>query len=371
MSLSFICDQAELDKSLSLVARAVGGVVARRVALAGVLFQLQGDQLVMTGSDLSVTISAAVSVRGEADGAALLPGRLLQAIVSVLDDAPVAISVDGVFANIRAGTSEFRVRAMRHEDYPDLPHGNRSDFECEVECDGALLSDEFARVSRSACRDPNRGVLSGVLMESDDNALKLVSTDTYRLTVCRIDGHSILLGGRGSVILPAAAAVEFQRLFGRTTSVSVRMAQRFAQFEGGGVTLTGRLIAGQYPDYASIIPRGTVPAAKVSRWRLSLAIRRVRLLTLDEASIKIALQRNTLGLDASNPDVGSASDEMAVDYRGARVNEAFNPRHLSDGVESTPGESVELHFYGPQNPCLMRSSETDGFLYLLMPVAMS
>ena len=371
MSFAFTCEQSDLDRALSLVARVIGRVEPGRFALAGVLIQGRGDKLSITASDLVVSISTSIHIHQVAEGTLLLPGRLLQAIVSVLDDAPMTVTVREGYAHISASTSEFRIRTMRHEDYPESPHGDPRDYESDVACDGIALSKELSRVMRSASRDPNKPVLSGILMESNGDALRLVSTDTYRLTVCSIEGHSSLLGGRGRVILPVAAAAEFQRLFSGIEAVQVRMAQQFVQIKGGNGLLTARLVAGRYPDYDSVIPKSVVPAATAMRTRLALGLRRVRLLTWDEAWVTLSLQRNTLGLEASNSEIGTASDTMAVAYAGGRIQEAFHPGHLSDGVEVTPGESVDLHFYGPQKPCVIRSCEQDGFLYLLMPIPAS
>lgn len=371
MSFAFTCNQSDLDRALSLVARAIRRVEPGRLALAGVLIQARGNNLSVTASDLVVSISTSIHVRQAAEGTVLLPGRLLQAIISVLDNGPVAIAVKEGYAHIRASTSEFRIRTMRHEDYPESPHGEPGDYESDVACNGIALAEELSRVLRSASSDPNKPVLSGILMESDGDALKLVSTDTYRLTVCSLKGHSDILGGRGRAILPVAAAAGFQRLFGDAEAVRVRMAQQFVQIEGDDSLLTARLVAGRYPDYDSVIPKSVVPGATAMRTRLALGLRRVRLLTWDEALVTLSLRRNTLGLEASNSEIGSASDAMTVDYAGGRVEEAFHPRHLSEGVEVTPGESVELCFYGPQSPCVMRSCEHDGFLYLLMPLTTS
>ena len=369
LSFGFTCDQPELERALSLVARAVGRVEPGRVALAGVLIDACGDRATITASDLVVSISTSVRIREADGGIVLLPGRLLHAIVSVLDAAPVTIAVEGGHAHISAGTSEFRIRTMRHEDYPESPHGEPWDYESDVACDGVALTGSLARVLRSTSRDPNKPVLSGVLMEADGDALKLVSTDTYRLAVCCVKGHSDLLGGRSRVILPAAAAAAFRRLFGSAEMVRVRMAQRFVQVEGDDRLLTGRLVAGQYPDYAAVVPNSAVPVATALRVRLALGLRRVRLLTLDEALVTLSLSRGTLGLEACNSEIGSASDAMPAAYAGARAEGAFHPEHLSDGVEVTPGESVDLAFHGPRGPCVMRSGEDDGFLYLLMPQA--
>ena len=369
MSFAFTCDQPKLERALSLVARAIGRVEPGRLALAGVLINTQRGSATITASDLVVSISTSLRVHATNEGTVLLPGHLLRAIVAVLDDAPVTITIEEGYARISASTSEFRIRTMPHEDYPESPHGEPLDYKSDVVCNGIALAEELSRVLRSISRDSNKPILSGVLMEADGDTLKLVSTDTYRLAVSCVEGHSRLLGDRGQVILPAAAATEFHRLFGDAEAVRVRMAPRFVQIEGNGSLLTGRLVAGQYPDYAAVIPKGVVPAATTARVRLALGLRRVRLLTLDEALVTLNLRRNSLGLKAVNSEIGSASDAMPVDYAGGRVEESFHPQHLSDGVEVTPGESVELHFYGPRRPCVMRSRERDGFLYLLMPQA--
>lgn len=366
MSFGFTCDRGALHDALAPAVAVAGRAEHGRVALSGVLLQLDQDQLTVTGSDLTVTISVSVDVRGSGVGVTLLPARLMLAIVSIMDDAPISMKVDSDMASVVGGASAFKLRAMRHEDYPDSPHGNPEDFESASVCNATALADEFARVSRSASRDETRGVLTGVLLETDGDALCLVSTDTFRLMRCVIAGYSQILGSRKRVVVPARAANEFQKLFGGTEQVSVRMAERCVQVEGIGALMTCRLVQGQFPDYAGMVPEFFPPGATTARTRMMLALKRVGLLALTgPSSVDVGLNRNHITLDVEDEEIGNARDDFPVDYLGTRRQASFNHKYLLDGVDAAPGESITLHIQSAASPCVVRVG--DDYLYLLMP----
>ena len=57
--------------------------------LSNVLLDLQDNKLTLTGTDLEVSISTNIDVRGEEDGAVAIPAKVLNEIVRELPDIPL------------------------------------------------------------------------------------------------------------------------------------------------------------------------------------------------------------------------------------------------------------------------------------------
>ena len=378
MGMKFRCERDTLLDALTVAVRATAGVGAGRAALTGAHLELAGDTLTVTGSDLDLTLAVTAEVAGSGDGAAVTPARLLTDVVRAVAAGSVEFSVDDGEAVIVAGSSEFSIRLIPEEDYPQLAfQGDDNDGEASasfspaVTLDGAEFQAALAQVVRSASSDDSRPILTGVLMaSSDDGRLRLVSTDSYRLSVRDLDGSSILGEGQ-RVLVPGRALGELQRLIADTGEIGLRLAEHYAQFVAGNIEMTTRLIPGDFPNYQGLIPSSHPNCLTADREQLLEVVRRVRLMAKDSTPVRLVMSAESLEVLAVTQDVGKANESMQVSYAGEDLTVAFNPTYLIDGIEAATGEEITLETADAVKPALLRSVGEEGFLYLLMPVRVS
>ena len=110
-------------------------------------------------------------------------------------------------------------------------------------------------VARSASRDETRPVLTGILMSASGQELRMVATDSYRLSVKQTALESPLQGSLEANV-PARALQELVRIAQQAPSetLAVSVGQNQAIFELGDVVLSSRLIDGQFPNYRQLLP---------------------------------------------------------------------------------------------------------------------
>ena len=390
MGMKFRCERDALLDALMVGVRGAAGTGASRVALTGVHLDLSEGVLTVTGSDLDLTLSVTVEVLGTAGGTAVTPARLLADVVKAVPAGAVEFSVDEGEATIMAGSSEFAIRLIPEEDYPRLPFtqegsedGGSVVFGPAVTFSGTEFRDALSQVVRSASSDDSRPILTGVLMASEsEGRLRLVSTDSYRLSVRDLEGSSIrlsteafegssILGEHQKVLVPSRALGELRRLITDTDEVTLKLAEHYAQFVVGSVQLTTRLIPGDFPNYQGLIPTDHPNGMIVNREQLSEVVRRVRLLAQDSAPIRLVMSEGNLEVTAMTHDVGKANESMEVSYIGEDLTVAFNPGYLIDGIEAIAGEEITLETADAVKPALLRSVGDKSFIYLLMPVRVS
>ncbi len=363
--MKFRCERDVLLDALSTAGRAVG-VRAGNVALSGLHLQLAGDQLRVTGSDLDLTITQEVTVGGNTDGVVVVPSKLIADIVRALGPGAVDLVVDGDEAQITAGRSEFSLRTIPADDFPRLGQPAAA----EVTLSAADLSEALKQVVKAASGDDSRPILTGVLLAREGEGLRLVSTDSYRLAVRDLPGTTVLESDE-SVLVPSRALAELTRVLGEHETVALRLGERDASFEVGGTQVVTRLIEGDFPNYRGLIPDSYPNKLTVGRAELLDAVRRVRLMAQEATPIRLNMNDSGLELVAVTQDVGTAQEALDANYEGGELTVAFNPDYLIDGIEVTPGEEVTLQTVDALKPAVMRSSESDDFLYLLMPVRVS
>jgi DNA polymerase-3 subunit beta len=173
------------------------------------------------------------------------------------------------------------------------------------------------------------------------------------------------------VLVPSRALREVERLLAGADSITLRLGERDAAFEVGTTRITTRLIEGEFPNYRGLIPSSYPNRLVVGREPLLDAVRRVRLLARDATPVRLVLSADGLELLAVTQDVGQAHEVLDAKYEGTELTVAFNPEYLAQGVEVTPGDEVVLETIDALKPAVIRSTETQDFLYLLMPVRVS
>jgi DNA polymerase-3 subunit beta len=361
--VKFRCDRDELSEALQTVQR---GVSTRPgiPALTGVLIEAaEGGTLTLTTTDLEV--SARLSVDGvtvSEPGTALVPARLLGDVVKSLAPAPVDIDADQGQARISCGAYEGTVRLLPAEDFPTLqsPSGTR------VTVEAPRFAEAVGQVGRAASKDEARPILTGVLLEVNREGVTLVATDSYRLAVRELTATA---AGEAKAIVPERAIAEAGRAAAgeEKGEVEVFLDQSQAAFRIGGLTLTSRLIEGEFPNYRQLLPDAYESRLSASRQGLLEAVRRVGLMARDSAPVRLSFNALGVRLSSSSPDLGEAVETVEARYEGEDLTVAFNPQYLADGLQVATGENVRLEVRDGLKPGIVRG-ESEDFTYLVMPV---
>jgi DNA polymerase III subunit beta len=354
--VKFRCEREILADALSTAGRAATSRSGTLPVLSGLRLDVHDGQLTVTGTDLELTIRLSVPVHGDRDGSAVVPARLVADIVKALPAGAVEVASTDDEMSITAGRSQFSVRPLSLSDYPAQvePSGD------PVTLTSGQVVDALRQVVRAASTDDARAVLTGVLIASEDDGLKMVATDSYRLAVRDLPQSSMLSPGR--------ALAELQRVMSSDAELTVRLGQREAVFEVGGTRLTTRLIEGEYPNYKNLLPSAYPNRLTVGREALLEALRRVKILAQDSTPVRMTLGGETLRLAAITQDVGNAHEEIDAGYEGSEMTVAFNPDYLAAGVEAVEGDEVTLSTMDPMKPAVLRGVGHEEYLYLLMPV---
>lgn len=362
------CERDVLVEALGTAGRAVAGRSGALPVLGGIRLSVSGESLEVTGTDLDLTITVQAAVSGGSDGVVVAPGRLVTDIVRALEPGAVSLEADEEELRIASGRSHFTVRTHPAGDFPRLPAPTGE----TVTLPASGLADALRQVTRAASGEDSRPILTGVLMAAEEGGLRMVATDSYRLAVRDVRGLGVIPEGQ-KVLVPSRALNELMRLLGSDAGeITLRLGAHDATFGLAGVSLTTRLIEGEFPNYRQLIPSNYPNRLIVGRDALLDAVRRVKLLARDATTpVRIALRPTGIELTVITTDWGTATEDVDAKYEGAEMTVAFNPNYLIDGVEAIAGDEVVLDTLDALKPATLRPTEGDDYLYLLMPVRVS
>lgn len=376
MSTSFkaVVEHAALVKTLARVTR----VVEKRNTipiLGNVLIEVEQDKILLKATDLDMEVIDRVPAQVAAKGSTTVPGGLLHDIVRKLPaGSQVTLEQDDAknVVIVKAGRSRFTLQTLPPSDFPNLSAG---DFTHSFAMKSSDLHRLIARIEFAISTEETRYYLNGIYFhtrqEGNRNTLRGVATDGHRLARIDLDLPEGATGMPG-VIIPRKTVSEADKLFGAgDQEVQVELSQGKIRFAAGDLVFTSKLIDGTFPDYDRVIPQNNDKVLKIPRSDLSSAADRVATVSSERGrAVKMSLAAGKLTLTVTNPDAGSAVEEMEADYSADSIDIGFNSRYLHEIVAQVQGETLELNLADPGSPTIFKGSDGDS-LYVLMPMRVS
>ncbi len=301
----------------------------------------------------------------------VLPARLLLDVARQLPGPNVSLELRPAEQDVEvvSGSSRFHLRTLRTEDFPHLPEPGGDQI---VTVPAAAFVETIAMVARSASRDETRPILTGILVSAQGPELRMVATDSYRLSVKETKLDPPIDGGFEANV-PARALQELERLSAGGEEDSIRIGVRANQivFELGGVVLSSRLIEGQFPNYRQLLPETYDHELRLSAEEIAGVVRRVSLMAQKNAPLRLSFSEGQVTVSAQTPDVGEATESVPAPFAGEAFEIGFNPDFLRDGLESVGSGELLLKLISPLRPGLIESADGEGFLYLIMPIRLN
>ena len=365
-------ERAELLKSLGHVHR----VVERRNTipiLGNVLIRADHSGISLKATDLDLEVIETIAAEVGPGGATTVPAHMFHDIVRKLPEGAQVVleaSGDRAVLAIRAGRSRFTLQTLPESDFPDLAAGDMThSFKLPAADLKRLIDKTQFAISTEETRYYLNGIYLHVAGTAEAPKLRAVATDGHRLAQLDLplpEGA----GGMPGIIVPRKTVGEVQRLIESSEAeVTIELSQGKIRFTLAGVVLTSKLIDGTFPDYARVIPVGNDKELVVDKKEFEQAVDRVSTVSSERGrAVKLSIGNGKLNLSVTNPDSGSAAEEIEVDYGADPLDIGFNSRYLLDIAAQIEGEQAVLMLADPGSPTLIQDKDAKGALYVLMPM---
>jgi DNA polymerase-3 subunit beta len=359
---------------LTRLSVAVRGASTRSAiqTLSGILLRVDEGRAELQATDMELGIRVGLEVSDATPGVAVVPGRLLLDVVRSLPQDELTLEYRSSQQDVElvGGPARFHLRTLPPEDFPKLPE---APDEGALNVPAAAFVDTISRVARAASRDETRPHLTGVLVTASGHELRMVATDSYRLSVKETELETELAGSLEANV-PARTLQELGRIATGTGADSIGVASLENQvvFTVDGVVLSSRLVEGRFPNYQQLLPESYEHELRVRRDELLEVVRRVGLLAQKNSPLRLRFSEGTLDVSAQTPDVGEANESLPVPFSGEPLEIGFNPEFFREGLESAESQELVLKLISPLRPGLIQSGDGGaGFLYLVMPIRLN
>ena len=360
----------------------VTGIVERKntIPITGcVKIEVNPGKMVITGTDMDAY--AVENVKADVAGGPAeiaVDAHKLNEIVAVMpkgSEIKLVLGIeDGARLKVTAGRSTFNLPKLDAELFPiDLL---KIDTPFSFTIRAADLLRLFSGCAHAMSTEETRAYLNGIFLHpakaGGNTVLRAVATDGHRLA--RFDAKWPGCAQFNGVILPRKfvyRAISLLSEAGETANVVFSLSDGQARLSFNGSSLMSKLVYGEFPDYARVIPPSNSRPATISA-SVSESIKRVSVMASDKGrGIRFNFSNGVLSLNCANPEYGDSTEEFAVGFEGEELEIGFNAGYALEMLERA-GDEVEFQLNGPGDPAVIvapgESVDSAGMLFVLMPM---
>jgi DNA polymerase III subunit beta len=365
--MDFRIEKGSLQRGLYL-AHGIADRKGTMPILANVLIRSEGpERISFAATDLKVAIVVSLPAKVEQEGGVTIAARQSFEIAKGLSGDQVQLRrTENNWLEIESGRAHFKVVGMSERDYPKLPSVGEAELS---PVDPKVLSEMIGKTAFSISQDDTRPHLASVLFESDGKSACMVSTDGHRLSKV---GKAMENGPKlaSGVLIPRKGVAEIRRTIeGRESPCLVGVYQGYFVLRADDVTLTVKLGEGQFPPYDQVIPKENDKIVAIERDVLLESLKRVSIIASDKTwGIRLSLSKGTLSIEADNPDLGNARENLDVEYKGSPLQIGFNARYFIDLLSEMGSKSVRLELGEDLDPAVIRPGDESNYLGVVMPM---
>jgi DNA polymerase III subunit beta len=368
--MKFATSSQEILKSLS---RVIGVVPTKTTIpiLENILFELEGNNLRLTATDIDIAMSVTLEVKASKDGRLAVPAKRFFDTIKALPDIDFTFSADTNFKiTLKTPNGEYKLTGESADDYPSLPAFKHKS---EITLDGEILRGLINRASFSVSSDELRPSMTGVLFHIKEDELRTVATDGHRLV--RIITKNIELPKTSKEILVSAKTLHLvlKSISGQT---KINFDEKLIKFDFGNGVLISKLIDEQYPNYEAVIPIDYESKLIINRNEMLSSVRRVSIYSSSTTrQVKFAFNNEEMVISAQDFDIGGeAKETIACECTGEGMEIGFNSNYIIDVLGHLECESAMIEYSSPIKATIFRpmeKNENEDILMIVMPVRLS
>lgn len=361
------CSQSELKDAIGLVSTAVSTRTTVSLYQSLMMDANQEGRLRLVGTDGDLWVEQSMSATVRQPSSFAAPASLLRDMVTSLMPGEVRIELaSDTSVHLSQGNSQYRVVGQRTDDFSDVPMVST---DTPISLPKADLERLLDSVLFATSPDSPRGAFTGVLFDYDGATLRLVATDSHRLALRTSEfpgaGSSV-----NSLVSARALSIIKKLPVGGDGLITLMFGEDRCSASSDDARVVSALIKDAFPPYSRVIPTETTRSWMMDRSALIEALKRCAIMA------KAGSQRVTMSSDGAvatfiskSEGVGEAKEEVAIVKEGEDITISFNVDYLLDAVQAVESEGVKLEMTEENRAAVVRPSDGNDYLCVIMPMS--
>ena len=372
--MKFVISSTELLKHLQSIGRVISSKNTLPI-LDNFLFDLSGNELKITASDLETTLVTTIELENVTDeGKVAVPARILMDMLKEFPEQPLTfdINMETLGIELNSENGKYNIVGQNPEDFPQIPE-IKSEHETMLQLPSELVFQGIDKTIFATADDELRPVMNGIYVELANENLTFVATDAHKLV--RYRRQDVSPGQESSFIFPKKPASLLRNILSREESqVEVSFDDKNVQFVLPGYKIVSRLTEGNYPNYDSVIPSDNPFKLTIDRLDFYNTIKRVAVFSNQASNlVKLSLEGNQLTVSAQDIDFSvSGRETLNCQYEGENMEIGFKSSFLLEILSNLNAREVLIELSDPSRAGLLypaeKENEDEDILMLLMPM---
>jgi DNA polymerase-3 subunit beta len=366
--MKFTCNQQTLAKALNTVSKAVSSRTTIPILKGIMIKATEEGTLILTSSDLEISIKKEIRADVQEPGAIVVMAKLFGDIIRKLPNEEILISCDeSGTVLIKTSYSEFNVVSFPTDEFPEI--GNKEEGSESITIDREIFREMIRKTAFAASVDESKGVLTGILTEIDEEYIKMVSLDGFRLALVKENMKS---ASPNKFIIAAKVMNEISKIISEDeedSDINIMLGEKREVINVGNNEIIIRRMEGEFIKYNDILPKENTTNVIVSKEMLLESIERASLLSREGKNnlIKMII-KNDLMTITSRSEEGNVKEEIIVEKTGNDLEIGFNSKFVLDVLKVIDDDQVSLNFKTGVSPCVVKPVDGDHYEYLILPV---
>lgn len=365
--MKLVCDGLDLSEAVLKVSKAINSKTTNPI-LEGIKLVAEDSTLTLSATDYELAIEKKIKADIKIEGETVVPGRFFSDFVKKLTNEKIELNLnDNNQLIIKYCDSEGFIQCMNSLEYPSVKKIESGEYFGITQKDfkNLILKSIF-----SVAIDDSRPILKGCLLEVEDNFIKAVALDGYRLAY--VKKPLISSSGKIRVVVPSRSLSEVAKILDDSDDIiNVYIQQNNLMIDLKHTKIITRLIDGEFLNYNQIISNSFASTITVNKEQLEQALERASLLSKvgQNNLVKFDIKEKNLVI-SSNSEIGNIKENINIVLSGKDLNIAFNAMYFMDALRVLNDEFITINFNSAINPCVIKPVESDEYLYLILPVRM-
>jgi len=378
--MKFVANSTVLLSHLQAISRVINAKNTWQI-LDNFLFDLNGNQLTMTATDMETTLITHMEVEeAEGSGKVAVQSRLLLETLREFSDQPLTFDINdsNLAMVITSANGFYNFIGQNGDEYPLLPEIEDDAQKMTLPVD--TLEAGINKTLFSTADDELRPIMNGVYFDIASDSLTLVATDSHKLVRYKTSYTDVKLTDEAegaSFVLPKKPANMLKSILPKESGdVVVRFDRKNAHFQLSNYTMICRQVEGRFPNYSAVIPQESPYKVIVDRLSLLNALRRVSVFSNQANNlVKLNIADNQIVISAQDIDFSiSAEETIECQFTENDIKIGFKSVFLIEMLNNIPSDEVIIGLTDSSRAAIIlpfENKENEEILMLLMPMLLN
>ncbi|MDR2531316.1 MAG: DNA polymerase III subunit beta [Oscillospiraceae bacterium] len=376
--MKFYADKSTLAEAVISASKACA-VKTAFSALDGVLLNLKGNNLTVTGYDLETGIRVNINVEGETDGEIIVESRLFSDMIRKMpDNSKILVEVkESEKVSVSLGKIKLNIQGTKGENFPNIIELNKN---VSFTMKEKTLKNMLSQIDHAIARKDINPALMGARFDIENNMLYIVASDAVRLALRK---EPLEFNDMGFIVSEKTVVELTRNLSDEDGDVDIVVDRNQICFSKEKYAIFSRLLDGKFVEYKKLVESQSNRELIVNTREFIDSLERSLLFINERFKSPVMCEINDedrcIYLSCKT-GVGEFDEEIGIIRGNIRENMnseekksfciAFNPRFMIDALRNSNCDEVKLEFLTELAPIkIVPSAEGDNdVLFVVVPV---